>query len=86
MFNRSLFTNRAGMNYEIQKNFHCENCKFCGQRPVIEQNKKVWTIRCHTDGCKNIVADSFINVDKWNYANSPENFGKVISGKFKNSA
>ncbi|OCX54069.1 hypothetical protein BEL04_07290 [Mucilaginibacter sp. PPCGB 2223] len=74
------------MSFEIQKNFFCENCKVCGKRPVIEQNKKVWTIRCLTDTCKNAVVDSFINVEKWNYINNKENFGKVVSGNFKNSA
>jgi hypothetical protein len=74
------------MSFEIQKNFFCENCRHCGQRPAIEQDKKVWTIRCLTEECKNIVADNFINVEKWNQMNNPENFGKVISGKFKNSA
>jgi len=74
------------MSFEIQKDFFCENCRSCGTRPVIEQNKKVWTVRCPTHTCKNSVVDSFINIEKWNYINNKENFGKVVSGNFKNSA
>jgi len=74
------------MSFEIQKNFFCENCRNCGNRPVIEQNKKVWTVRCPNKACKNSVVDSFINIEKWNYSNNKENFGKVVAGNFKNSA
>jgi len=74
------------MSFEIQKNFFCENCKICGERPVIVQNKKVWTIKCPTESCKSSVVDHFINVEKWNATNHKENYGKVVSGNFKNSA
>ncbi len=73
------------MSFEIQKDFFCENCKMCGTRPVIEQVKKVWTIRCPDANCKNAVVDSFINVEKWNMLNHYTGVGQLKPGKLKHT-
>jgi hypothetical protein len=73
------------MAFEIQKNFFCENCKMCGARPIIEQVKKVWTVRCKNAGCKNLVIDSFINVEKWNSLNMIVEVGQIKPDNLKHT-
>jgi len=74
------------MSFDIQKNFHCENCKMCGTRPVIEQKKKVWTVRCPNESCKNSVVDHFINIEKWNSLNQFAGVGQIQPDKLKHTA
>lgn len=57
------------MSYDIQPSIFCENCIKCGTRPVIDQTKKDWVIKCPNDSCKNSIAGPFVDFDTWNRVN-----------------
>ena len=57
------------MSYNIQPEFDCRNCVKCGRRPIIDQVKKVFKIKCPNKSCNNVVSGCFINFDKWNEQN-----------------
>jgi hypothetical protein len=57
------------MSYEIQPGIEVENCIKCGTRPVIDQTKKGWEVKCPNDACKNIVAGPLVGFETWNRVN-----------------
>jgi len=57
------------MSYEIQPNIICENCIKCGKRPVIDQTKKGWQIKCPEKACNNVITGPTIDFDTWNRVN-----------------
>ena len=57
------------MVYKIQPNIVCENCIKCGKRPVIEQIKHEWLLKCPNEACDNFVAGNIIDFDAWNKKN-----------------
>jgi DNA-directed RNA polymerase subunit RPC12/RpoP len=57
------------MSNQIQPNIFCENCIKCGSRPVSEQTKKGWEIKCPNTECKNLVAGKLLDFDTWNRIN-----------------
>ena len=59
------------MPYTIQPEFDCKNCVKCGQRPVIDQVKKKFKIKCPNKRCNNVVSGYFLDFDKWNEQNKP---------------
>jgi len=61
------------MYIPIQKNIHCEPCKECGARPVIQQlPKSKFKILCPTNSEHyNIISNNVEDiVDNWNKKNS----------------
>jgi ssDNA-binding Zn-finger/Zn-ribbon topoisomerase 1 len=59
------------MIYNIQPNIVCENCIKCGKRPVIEQIKKGWLLRCPDNACDNSVSGDIVDFDAWNRKYKP---------------
>ena len=58
------------MRIPIQKNIHCEPCKECGARPVVEQLPKAkFKVLCPTCGIRNSTPPGLFDVDKWNLLN-----------------
>ncbi|GAB3929530.1 hypothetical protein [Mucilaginibacter myungsuensis] len=57
------------MSYEIQPNIFCENCIKCNERPVVDQGKKGWEIKCPNKTCKNVVAGPLLDFEGWNRLN-----------------
>jgi len=57
------------MSNSIQSNIYCENCIKCGSRPVAEQVKKGWEIKCPNNECKNIVSGRLLDFETWNRIN-----------------
>ncbi|AYL96795.1 hypothetical protein [Mucilaginibacter celer] len=53
----------------IQPNIHCEPCKECGARPVIEQTRKGFVVVCPTDKKHFTTKPGLVNIDEWNRAN-----------------
>ena len=53
----------------IQPNIHCEPCKDCGARPVIEQTRKGFVVKCPTDKKHFSTNAGLVNIDEWNRAN-----------------
>jgi len=51
----------------IQDNIFCEPCKECGARPVIEQVKGAFVVRCPREHYK--TKAGLINMDDWNLKN-----------------
>ncbi|MVN22934.1 hypothetical protein [Mucilaginibacter arboris] len=75
------------MSYIIQPDFDCRNCVKCGRRPVIDQVKKVFKIKCPNKSCNNVVSGSMLNFEKWNIKNSPAASNrKEGNGPFKRIA
>ncbi|WP_462265202.1 hypothetical protein [Mucilaginibacter sp.] len=60
------------MTYEIQPAIVCENCIKCGRRPVIEQTKKDWKVKCPNKSCANEVSSSIVDMEQWNRKNKPD--------------
>ena len=55
----------------IQEAFFCENCKDCGARPVVEQVKGSFVVRCpnnnkHYKTKPGVIVD---NIKEWNLRN-----------------
>jgi len=75
------------MSYNIQPEFDCRDCVKCGQRPVIDQVKKVFKIRCPNKNCNNVVSGNILNFDKWNELNKPViNNNQTDNDSFKRTA
>jgi hypothetical protein len=53
----------------IQGNIFCEPCKECGSRPVIEQKKGAFAVRCPKDKSHYKTKAGLINIDDWNLKN-----------------
>lgn len=53
----------------IQPNIHCEPCKECGARPVIEQTRKGFIVTCPADKKHFATKPGLVNIDEWNRAN-----------------
>jgi hypothetical protein len=53
----------------IQDNIFCEPCKECGARPVIEQTKGTFSVRCPQDKRHYKTKAGLINIDDWNLKN-----------------
>lgn len=60
------------MGYEIQPGIQCENCIKCGKRPIIDQTKKGWEIKCRDSACKNVVTAPLVDFDTWNRINKTD--------------
>lgn len=73
------------MSYEIQNNIFVENCIKCGQRPVIDQSKAGWEVKCDNRACKNVISGPFIDYDTWNRVNKT-NVNLNPNAKLKRSA
>ncbi len=54
---------------QIQPNIHCEPCKECGARPVIEQTRKGFLVTCPTNKKHYATAPGLVNIDEWNRFN-----------------
>ncbi len=75
------------MTYDIQPSIKCENCIKCGKRPVIEQTKKNWKVKCANKECQNEVSGPFVDIELWNRKNQPEvDLLKRAPNQVKNSA
>ena len=59
------------MPYKVQPEFVCENCIKCGSRPVIDQNKNTWIVRCPNDECNNSVSNNIADFKAWDRKNKP---------------
>lgn len=57
------------MIYPIQPNIFCENCITCGKRPVVEQAKNGWIVKCTTASCDNYIIGKLVDIDGWNQQN-----------------
>ncbi len=53
----------------IQENVFCEPCKDCGARPVIEQVKGIFIVRCPTDKTHYHTKPGLIDLQDWNMKN-----------------
>jgi len=71
------------MIYKIQPNIVCENCIKCGKKPVVEQIKHEWLLKCPNEACDNVVVSSIVNFDAWNKKNKPPI--SLTSGQMKKS-
>jgi hypothetical protein len=58
-----------GSFIEIQKNINCEPCKECGARPVIEQVKGGFLVRCPKDQHHYKTKIGLVNIEDWNLKN-----------------
>ncbi|WP_426585704.1 hypothetical protein [Mucilaginibacter sp. R-33] len=54
---------------QIQPNIHCEPCKECGARPVINQTRKGFVVTCPTNKKHYETAPGMVNIDEWNRFN-----------------
>jgi ssDNA-binding Zn-finger/Zn-ribbon topoisomerase 1 len=54
---------------EIQKNIDCEPCKECGARPVIEQIKGGFIVRCPQNKSHYKTKAGLVNIEDWNIKN-----------------
>lgn len=55
--------------FSIQPNIHCEPCKECGARPVIEQTRKGFVVKCPTSKKHFSTQPGMVNVEEWNRYN-----------------
>lgn len=53
----------------IQPNIHCEPCKECGARPVVEQTRKGFQVGCPTSKKHFTTQPGMVNIDEWNRYN-----------------
>jgi hypothetical protein len=53
----------------IQPFIFCEPCKDCGARPVIEQVKSQFVVRCPNDKKHYSTKPGLINIKDWNLVN-----------------
>jgi len=74
------------MVYNIQPHIHCENCIKCGGKPVIEQAKSVWKVKCPNKACNNEVSGPLLDIEQWNRKNQPDVNLYRSSGAVKNTA
>lgn len=54
---------------QIQANFFCEPCKDCGARPVIEQQKGTFIVRCPKHDSHYQTKPGLVDIDDWNLKN-----------------
>jgi hypothetical protein len=54
---------------QIQENIFCEPCKDCGARPVIEQHKSKFIVRCPKDKNHYQTKPGLIDIEDWNLKN-----------------
>lgn len=54
---------------DIQPNVHCEPCKDCGARPVIEQVRQKYFIRCPKSDAHYKTKSGMVNFNDWNNHN-----------------
>jgi ssDNA-binding Zn-finger/Zn-ribbon topoisomerase 1 len=57
------------LTYSIQSNIVCENCIKCNTRPVLEQVKNGWMIKCPNNSCNNSVTGKVIDFKVWDRQN-----------------
>jgi len=57
------------MSNPIQPGIYCENCIKCGSKPVVDQVKKGWEVKCPNTDCKNVVLGSLLEFETWNRIN-----------------
>jgi len=74
------------MTYDIQPEFDCRHCVKCGRRPVIEQVKKTFKIKCPNKDCNNVLSGFILNFDKWNEQNKTGTSIKEDKDTFKRTA
>jgi len=67
---------------QIQPNIHCEPCKECGARPVIEQSRKGFSVACPTSKKHYSTAPGLVNIEEWNRFNKKS---PVLTGPTYNS-
>jgi hypothetical protein len=53
----------------IQKNVFCEPCKDCGARPVIEQVRSNFVVRCPNDKKHYKTKPGLVDITDWNLKN-----------------
>lgn len=53
----------------IQGNIFCEPCKDCGSRPVIEQRKSAFIVRCPKDSTHYQTKPGLVDIEDWNLKN-----------------
>jgi len=54
---------------QIQNNISCELCKDCGARPVIEQQKGTFIVRCPKHDSHYQTKPGLVDIDDWNLKN-----------------
>ncbi|SEP42693.1 hypothetical protein SAMN05428947_116102 [Mucilaginibacter sp. OK283] len=64
-----------GKFISIQPSVICENCIICGSRPVIEQNKGKFTVRCPKDNTHYQTPPGLIDINGWNTNNKTQDSG-----------
>lgn len=74
------------MSYEIQPEIKCENCIKCGKRPIIDQSKKGWEIKCRNKDCANVVVAPMLDFETWNRVNKKDINLNPGGNKFMQSA
>ncbi|WP_460679072.1 hypothetical protein [Mucilaginibacter koreensis] len=74
------------MIYDIQPAIQCENCVKCGSRPVIEQTKKEWIVKCPNKQCANEVKSTITDINLWNHKNKPKVELNTVTAALKNTA
>ncbi len=53
----------------IQENIFCEPCKDCGARPVIEQIKGNFMVRCPKSSSHYQTKPGLVDINDWNLKN-----------------
>jgi hypothetical protein len=54
---------------QFQEKIHCEPCKECGARPVIEQSKGAFIVRCPNSKAHYQTKPGLIDLQDWNLKN-----------------
>jgi hypothetical protein len=54
---------------QIQGGIFCEPCKDCGARPVIEQSKDKFMVRCPTSKTHYQTKPGLVDINDWNLKN-----------------
>lgn len=67
---------------EIQPQIHCELCKDCGARPVVEQIRDKFIVRCPDNNKHYKTKPGFVDIQDWNLKNKIHTpLGNKISQK-----
>ncbi|WP_461451034.1 hypothetical protein [Mucilaginibacter sp.] len=54
---------------EIQPDFFCEPCKDCGARPVLKQEKGLFSVICPTNPKHYSTKPGLVDINDWNIKN-----------------
>lgn len=54
---------------QIQPNIFCEPCKDCGERPVIQQVKGKFVVRCPKNKSHYQTKSGLVDINDWNTKN-----------------